>query len=103
MNKGKIKFFIKAILSILFLGCLLDWPYSYYEMVRFIGMIGFIWLFVLDNENPMYKYLWLASAVLINPLFKIALGRELWNILDIVWVVIFVATELKVFVKSQSN
>ena len=32
------------------------------------------------------------SAILINPIFKISLGRELWNIIDIVWAIILIGT-----------
>ena len=45
MNK---KIAIKATLSILFLVCLLDMPYGYYQFIRFIGMIVF-GLFAFEN------------------------------------------------------
>lgn len=74
------------ILIILFLGCLLDWKYGYYQFVRFIGMVNFGFLAYKDYKNyKIWFMIWLSSAILINPIFKIALGRELWNIIDIIW------------------
>lgn len=81
----------------------MDWPYGYYQLVRFIGMVGFLWLYFIDKETKFNKYIWLASAILINPIFKIALGRELWNIVDIVWVIIFASSEIVEFKTNKQN
>ena len=65
---------IKISLSILFLLCLLDWDYSFYQFVRFVGMIGFIYLsYQQYKKNETWFYIWLVSAILINPIFKIFL------------------------------
>ena len=85
---------IKLVLSLLFIGCLFDMPYGYFQVVRTVGMVGFIWLYNIELGNDN-KYIWIASAILINPIFKIPLGREIWNIIDIIWVTIFVYTEIK--------
>ena len=88
MNKIKA---IKIILSILFLICLLDMPYGYYQFVRFIGMIGF-GLLAFENyqNNQTWFVIWISSALLINPFFKIALGRDMWNIVDVIWAVLLI-------------
>ena len=82
---------IKISLSILFLVCLLDMPYGYYQFARFIGMIGF-GLLAFDNyqKNKTWFIIWISSALLINPFFKIALGRDIWNIIDIIWAVLLI-------------
>lgn len=69
-------------------------PYGYFQLVRFIGMTGFIILAYLDKEkeDKMIVIIWICSAVLINPIFKIALGRTLWNIADVIWSVILLTT-----------
>lgn len=90
MNK---KIAIKSTLSILFLVCLLDMPYGYYEFVRFTGMISFCMLaFENYQKNQMWFVIWISSALLINPFLKIALGRDLWNIVDVIWVVLLVVS-----------
>jgi len=47
-------------------------PYGYFQLVRFVGMTGFIILAYLDkeNEDKMIVIIWICSAVLINPIFK---------------------------------
>jgi hypothetical protein len=69
-------------------------PYGYFQLVRFIGMTGFILLAYLDKEkeDKAIMIIWICSAVLINPIFKIALGRTLWNITDIIWSIILLTT-----------
>lgn len=98
-----IRILIKIVLSVFFIGCLWDWSYGYYQLVRFIGMVGFLWLYFIDKEIKITKYIWLFSAILINPLFKIALGRELWNVVDVVWVIIFASTEIIEFKTNKQN
>lgn len=89
-----LKISIKIILSVLFLVCWLKMPYSYYQFVRFVGMLAFIWFAYLDNENknkPLSIF-WACSGILINPIIKISLGRTMWNIVDLIWVVVLVLT-----------
>jgi hypothetical protein len=84
---------IKIVLSILFLICLLDMPYGYFQLVRFLGMVEFA-ILAYNNyqKNQTLFIIWLASAILINPIFKIALGREIWNIVDVIWAIILLAS-----------
>jgi hypothetical protein len=71
-----MKSILKIILAGLFIGCLFKMPYGYYQFVRFIGMFGFIYLGMQDEIRQEVKYFWLASALLINPIIKIPLGRN---------------------------
>ena len=92
---------IKIVLSILFVVCLFDWSYGYYELVRFLGMVGF-GILAYDNyeNNKTWFVIWLSSAILINPIFKIALGRELWNIVDIIWAILLIVS---IFIKTENK
>lgn len=85
---------IKISLSILLLLCLADMPYGYFQFVRFCGMIGFGILAIKEKEkgNEGMMYFYGASAIMINPIFKISLGRELWNIVDVVWAIILIGS-----------
>jgi hypothetical protein len=77
---------IKVVLSILFFVCLLAMPYGYFQFVRFAALIGFIVLAYKANEqgrsSEMFVYVGL--GLLFQPFFKIALGRQLWNIVDVI-------------------
>lgn len=87
---------IKIILIILFLICLIDLPYEYYQLIRFLGMVGFgILAFKNYSHQETWYVIWLSSAILINPIFKIYLGRDLWKLIDIVWVVLLTVSLVK--------
>ena len=97
-RKNNNRYFVtlKIVLSILFLLCLLDWNYSFYQFVRFIGMVGFAVLsYQQYKKNDTWFVIWLASAILINPIFKIALGRTLWNVIDVAWAVLLIYSILQ--------
>jgi hypothetical protein len=77
---------IKIILSILLFSCLANMPYGYYQFIRFAGLIGFLILAYQagEKQNKTEAIIYVCIAMLFQPLFKIALGRDLWNIIDIV-------------------
>ena len=77
---------LKVILSILLFLCLLDMPYGYYQFVRFIAMIGFAYFAYLANKqtNNNSVFIYLVFALLFQPFVKVALGRTIWNIVDLI-------------------
>lgn len=79
-------YFIKIFLAILLIACLADLPYGYYQFVRFAAMAGFGYLAYHSNERGAKNevFIYLALAILFQPFFKIALGRALWNIIDVI-------------------
>jgi hypothetical protein len=95
---------IKIGLALLLLCCLADMPYGYFQFVRFVGMIGFGLLGFQEKEkgNDFFVF-WLLSALLINPIFKISLGRELWNIIDIIWAIVLIASIIYDKSNSRNN
>ncbi|HOZ30599.1 MAG TPA: hypothetical protein PLL66_06745 [Bacteroidales bacterium] len=66
----RIGVIIKIVLSLLFLGCLFDMPYFYYQFVRVIGMTGFAILAYLDwkNENKIFAIVW-AVVIVFSMIF----------------------------------
>ena len=78
--------FIKIGLAVLLLLCLINMPYGYYQFVRFAAMVGFAYLAFSANEqnNKNEVFVYLALAILFQPLIKIAFGRTIWNIVDLV-------------------
>ncbi len=61
-------------------------PYGYFQFVRFAAMIGFAYLAFQANSENNDQEIWIygALAILFQPFFKIALGREIWNIVDVI-------------------
>ena len=77
---------VKITLSILLFLCLVDMPYGYYQFVRFAALVGFAFLSYkyYESGNKSLTFVFAALAILFQPLFKIALGRTIWNIIDLV-------------------
>ena len=77
---------IKIILSILLFVCILNMPYGYYQFVRFAGLIGFAFLAYQSKQkgNQFEIIIYASLALLFQPFIKIALGRELWNVVDVI-------------------
>lgn len=95
----KIIILIKVILALLFFLCLLDMPYGYYELVRFVAFANFGFLAYKANQVDKSEqvFIYIALALLFQPFYKIALGRELWNIVD---VVVGVGLLISIFIKK---
>lgn len=77
---------IKILLIILLFLCLSDMPYGYFQFVRFIALIGFTTLaYKVNKEGKQTEaVIYLVLALLFQPFFKIALGREIWNVIDVI-------------------
>lgn len=61
-------------------------PYGYFQLVRFVAMISFTILAyqAKKEEHPIEMIIYGALALLFQPFFKVALGREIWNIVDVI-------------------
>jgi len=93
---------IKLVLSILLFICLLDMPYGYYQLVRVLALVGFGYLAfqAKKNENEKEMFIYGGLALLFQPFLKIPLGRELWNIVDIL---VGLGLIISLFGKSSKN
>lgn len=93
---------IKIFLAILFFICLADMPYGYYQFVRFAGLFGFTILAYEANQQGKQREMIIYGglALLFQPFFKVALGRQIWNIVD---VVVGVALIITIFWKRKNT
>ena len=93
---------IKIILSILFFVCLLNMPYGYFQLVRFVALVGFAILAYMANEQGRKTevIIYVCLGILFQPFFKIALGRQIWNIVD---VVVGIALIVSLFIRPSNN
>lgn len=93
---------IKIILSILLLSCLLKMPYGYFQFVRFAAMVGFSYLAYEANKNRKQTetYIFIGLAILFQPLIKISLGRDMWNVVDIL---VAFGLIISIFIKPKIN
>lgn len=81
-----MKQIIKAILVVMLLLCLAPMPYGYYQLVRFVAMVAFANLAYchFKSEEGGLGFTFVALALLFQPFVKVALGRTLWNVVDVI-------------------
>lgn len=91
---------LKVVLAVLLLLCLADMPYGYFVFVRIVAMIGFAILAYQASrmEHNTETIIYVGLAILFQPLIKIALGRPIWNIVDVI-----VAAGLIISIFGQSR
>ena len=84
-TKKDLTFVVKIILVVILLSCLLPLPYGAFELIRFAALIGFGYLaykyYKAHDEGKALVFG--ALALLIQPFFKLSLGRGMWNIVDV--------------------
>ena len=77
---------IKLTLSIIpLLLCLLHMPYGYYQFIRFAALVGFAILgyHAYEQGHKIAAIVYVCLALLFQPFLKIALGRTVWNVADV--------------------
>ena len=89
--------YLKLIMAALLLACLLHMPYGFYVLVRFVAMVVFAVLAMQYSEkrNSALMVTFGALALLFQPFFKIALGRGMWNVVDVIVAILLVALCIK--------
>jgi hypothetical protein len=76
---------IKIALAILLVVCIFHLPYGYYQLLRYLAVVGFAFLAYYEyyrKSTPMV-ILYVALAVLFQPLYKFSLGRDVWVVVDV--------------------
>ena len=77
-------------------------PYGFYQFVRFAGLIGFAILAYQANQQDRHTEIIIYGglALLFQPFFKVALGRQMWNIVD---VIVGLGLIISIFLKPKSQ
>ena len=72
--------------------CLLPMPYGYYTLIRFVVMVIFGCLaFNFYKKDKMSLFVLACSiAILFQPFFKLALGRIIWNVVDVIVAIVLI-------------
>jgi hypothetical protein len=98
----KLSTILKFILAILLFICLLDMPYGYFQFIRLASLVVFTILAYqsFENNKQMELIIYVGLALLFQPFFKISLGRELWNIVD---VIVGIGLVISSFTESKEN
>lgn len=88
--------YFQLILALLLVICLFHMPYGYYTLVRFLAMTIFAYLsfsyYEIERKATPLVFTFGALALLFQPFFKVALGRSVWNIIDVVVAILLVVS-----------
>ena len=76
---------VYLILAALMLLCLAPMPYGYYMLVRFVAMVvfGLMAYQYYTRQKAIASVIFGVLALLFQPIYKIALGRVTWNVIDV--------------------
>lgn len=89
------------ILAILFLlGALGDWPYGYYQLLRWLilGVGGYSAYLAYNSERKIWMGIFGVVALLFNPIIPFYLQKDTWQLIDVVAAAIFFAS---LFIKYE--
>lgn len=83
---------LKLIIAIALLLCLVPMPYGYYILIRYFAAIlfGIMAYQYYRRKKEKLMIVFGALALLFQPIIKIPLGREMWNVVDVAVVVMLV-------------
>ena len=83
-------------LAAMLLLCLAPMPYGYFMLVRYAMMIagGVMAYLYYQRKKLTAVWVFVSLAVLFQPIYKIALGRTLWNVVDVIVAVLMVGLYL---------
>lgn len=97
-----MKSLLKLVLAILLLLCLADMPYGFYQLVRFAAAAAFAYLSYdyFKSKRDGLGFAFAGLALLFQPFFKVALGRTIWNIVDVLVAIGLIYLILKTFKKK---
>lgn len=97
--------YLNLVLAVIFLLCLAPMPYGYYELVRFVAMVAFGLMAYKYHQaqNSVYAITFGALALLFQPFIKLALGRTMWNIVDVVVALLLIVLWIKTRLKNTRD
>lgn len=79
--------YLLYFLALMLLLCLFKMPYGYYQFVRYLSFSVFAYLsyttYTAKGNLTLIVWIYLFLAILFQPFVKIALGRSIWNIVDV--------------------
>ena len=72
-------------------------PYGYYMFVRFVAMVAFgvMAYQYIQQDRKGWAITFGGLALLFQPFIKIALGRVMWNVVDVVVAVVLMSLWMK--------
>jgi hypothetical protein len=83
------------IASAMLIGCLINGlPYGYFQILRWVvcGVCGYRAYLAYTLNKKVWMWVFVASAVLFNPIAPIHLDRNLWAVIDVAMAVVLLVS-----------
>lgn len=98
-----MKTLLKLIIAIVLLICLADMPYGFYQLVRFVSACAFSYLSYdyFKAKKDSLGAIFAVLALLFQPFFKVALGRTVWNIIDVIVAIVLIVLVVTVYSRKK--
>lgn len=82
---GKLTKYLHLIIAGMLVLCLLPMPYGFFNLVRMVAAAAFVWWAYNYHKKEKMGLMvtFIALGMLFQPFAKVALGREVWNLVDI--------------------
>ena len=109
MDKGFLKsrphFIPSLVAAAMLLGALAQWPYGYYQLLRWIvcGAAIFVAVSAYGWQKLWATWLFGFVAALFNPLVPVHLSRDAWQPIDVVCAILFIFAAAVVREPSKST
>ena len=96
---------VYLILAAMMLLCLSPMPYGYFQLVRFVAMVvfGIMAYRYYQNQKMVATWVFGILASLFQPIYKIALGRVVWNVVDVIVALLLIALFIIEWRNSKKN
>jgi hypothetical protein len=80
--------------------------YSFYDILRFVccGLLGYILYY--EKEKIGWAITWIVSILILQPLLKLNLERDLWIIIDMILITILISSLVssnRSFIKREND
>lgn len=71
---------------------LLDMPYGYYQLLRVLVFCVSAYVAILESKREVGIWFWVfvACALVYNPVVKLSLGRDIWPFANITTAVLYI-------------
>ncbi len=94
MENKNLSIIVRVVAGIMLLLALGSWPYSYYQLLRIVicGSSFFLVWYFINVKIEWLGWLFIIPGILFNPLFPFYLDKQLWQLLDIVFSLQFLAS-----------
>jgi len=92
------------IAALMLLGALGQWPYGYYQLLRFVvcGSATYVAFVAYESKKLWVTLVFGFIAVLFNPLIPVHLSREIWQPIDVVCALLFISVGVVLGTKHKT-